>query len=156
MIERILAFLAFSFPALALACGGLFCNSTMPVNQAAERILFAADGDTIHMHVRLTYQGPPSEFGWLLPVPRDVETALSSEQLFLDLDANYAPVFILTTFVPEECAAMPFPNEGGGGGGGGGGGEGALPWGASRAAGLMTWPMRGAVPGAGAGAGAGA
>ena len=59
-------------PLPALACGGLFCNAVTPVNQAAERILFAVDGEQVHMHVRITYQGPPTDFGWLLPAPRGV------------------------------------------------------------------------------------
>ncbi len=95
--------LLITMPGAAWACGGLFCNSTMPVNQAAERIVFAADGETMHMHVRLTYQGPPGEFGWLLPVPRDVETALSSEVLFTQLDTAFAPIFRLRTEFEEGC-----------------------------------------------------
>lgn len=90
-------------PSAALACGGLFCNATQPVNQAAERILFAKEGDTIHMHVRLTYQGPPTEFAWLLPAPPDVETTLSSEQLFTLLDAQFGPLFTLTQEFDENC-----------------------------------------------------
>jgi MYXO-CTERM domain-containing protein len=90
-------------PAVASACGGLFCDNAQPINQAAERIVFAREGDTMHMIVRLTYQGPPQEFGWLLPVPDDVETAVSSEQLFATLDALYAPVFRLTTVIDDAC-----------------------------------------------------
>ena len=88
----------------AWACGGLFCNATQPVNQAAERILFAVDeaAGEIHMHVRITYQGPPTEFGWLLPMPPGVDTALSSEALFQALDAQHAPRFNLRT--EFECA----------------------------------------------------
>ncbi|MEZ4436478.1 MAG: DUF2330 domain-containing protein [bacterium] len=91
------AALTLTSPAAALACGGLFCDNSQPVNQAAERILFARDGETMHMHVRITYQGPPTEFGWLLPTARDVEVELSSEQLFLDLDTRFAPRFTLQT-----------------------------------------------------------
>ena len=56
-------------PAAALACGGFFCSNNQPVNQAAERIVFAYDGEQVHMHIRITYEGPESEFGWILPVP---------------------------------------------------------------------------------------
>ena len=90
-------------PAAALACGGLFCNTTQPVNQSAERILFSRDGQTMNMHVRISYQGPPTEFGWLLPVPPDVETALSSEQLFAALDQQAGPIFNLVQDFDDSC-----------------------------------------------------
>ena len=90
-------------PAAALACGGLFCNTTQPVNQSAERILFSRDGQTMNMHVRISYQGPPTEFGWLLPVPPDVETALSSEQLFAALAQQAGPIFNLVQDFDDSC-----------------------------------------------------
>ncbi|MGK0362473.1 MAG: hypothetical protein ACI9U2_004794, partial [Bradymonadia bacterium] len=90
-------------PGAALACGGVFCNATQPVNQAAERILFAQQGTKMHMHVRLSYQGPPTEFGWLLPTPPDVETALSSELLFAQLDAQFGPLFNLVREFDDNC-----------------------------------------------------
>lgn len=90
-------------PGAALACGGVFCNATQPVNQAAERILFAQQGTKMHMHVRLSYQGPPTEFGWLLPTPPDVETALSSELLFAQLDAQFGPLFNLVQEFDDNC-----------------------------------------------------
>jgi len=109
-------------PLPALACGGLFCNTAQPVTQAAERILFARDGEHVQMHVRLTWAGPPQEFGWLLPVPPDVETTLSSESLFSLLDQAYGPVFNLVT----EFVGCDFGIDGGGGGAGGAGGGGGF------------------------------
>ena len=112
-------------PTAALACGGLFCNATQPVNQSAERILFAPQGTKMHMHVRISYAGPPTEFGWLVPVPPDVETELSSEQLFQALDQQTGPLFTLQQQLDERCADARFgppqagnvaDNDGGGGG----------------------------------------
>ncbi|MCA9558166.1 MAG: DUF2330 domain-containing protein [Myxococcales bacterium] len=129
LLGLLAAALVAAAPAAALACGGLFCNNAQPVNQAAERILFARDGDRTVMHVRLTWDGPPTEFGWLLPVPDDVEVGLSSEQLFTELDRLYAPIFTLTTEFEERCeflardassgdaGAAGFPGAGDGGGG---------------------------------------
>ena len=54
------ATLALALPGAALACGGLFCDTTQPVNQAAERILFGFDGPTLHMHVRINYRAHPT------------------------------------------------------------------------------------------------
>ena len=98
------------------ACGGLFCNASQPVNQAAERILFALDDEAgeIHMHVRITYQGPPTEFGWLVPVPPGVDTALSSEALFQGLDNRHAPRFVLRTEFEEGCPPPPPAPQAGG------------------------------------------
>ena len=93
-------------PQVGMACGGLFCDNTTPVNQSAERILFAPTEDGMDMHVRITYAGPPSNFGWLLPVPRDVEYGLSSESLFTQLDQNFAPVFVLRTEIDPGCSDL--------------------------------------------------
>jgi MYXO-CTERM domain-containing protein len=90
-------------PAPAQACGGLFCNTSQPVNQSAERILFAREGEQVHMHVQIAYQGPPTEFAWLLPAPPDVETSLSSEALFAQLDASFGPTFVLQRVFGDEC-----------------------------------------------------
>jgi hypothetical protein len=65
-------------PSIASACGGLFCNAATPVVQDAEHIVFATDGAQVDMVVRLTWGGPPTEFGWLLPVPADVETTCAA------------------------------------------------------------------------------
>lgn len=100
-------------PGAALACGGVFCNATQPVNQAAERILFAKDGGTVHMHVQIRYQGPPTEFAWLLPAPPDVKTKLSSEQLFTQLDGQFGPLFNIVQEFDENC----LQNQARGGGG---------------------------------------
>ena len=97
-------------PAAAFACGGLFCNAQTPVNQAAERILFSKTDDGLEMHVQITYQGPPTEFGWLLPVPRDVEYGLSTDQLFTQLDNQFGPRFNLRTEIDDDC--MFGPNQG--------------------------------------------
>ena len=109
-------------PRPAQACGGLFCNSAQPVNQSAERILFAREGDTMHMVVKLTYQGPPIDFGWLLPVPADVTSRIGSVALFDQFDLLYAPRFVLNQVFAEGCE--PFFGDGGAGGQGGAGGAG--------------------------------
>ena len=115
-------------PSAALACGGLFCNANQPVNQSAERILFARDAEdpaTLHMHVQIAYQGPPTDFGWLLPVPPDVQTEIGSEQLFTWLDQSYGPQFQLQNVFEEGCefdlaAGGPTAEDGAGGGRNGG------------------------------------
>jgi hypothetical protein len=43
----------------ALACGGFFCSQQQPVNQAAERIIFAENGNgTVTAIIQISYDGP--------------------------------------------------------------------------------------------------
>jgi MYXO-CTERM domain-containing protein len=107
--SRIAALAALAVPGPALACGGLFCNNSQPVVQQAENILFVVDDQTTHMHVRITYGGPPQEFGWLLPVPRGVETAVSTEQVFQAL-GRFAPSFQLNFEFSVECQEEQYPS----------------------------------------------
>ncbi|MCA9561085.1 MAG: DUF2330 domain-containing protein, partial [Myxococcales bacterium] len=109
-------------PTLAAACGGVFCNSgpgQPPVAQAGENIVFAPDGDQMHMIVRLTWSGPPTEFGWLMPVPPDVEAAVAPEGLFVQLDQALTPFFVLRAVFQEGCGDDGFGGMGGSPGAGG-------------------------------------
>ena len=90
-------------PQRASACGGFFCNVQDPINQAAERILFAVQGDETEMHVQVQYQGPPAGFGWILPVTPGVTTEISSEALFAALNRLYGPIFSLNYEYDELC-----------------------------------------------------
>ena len=92
-----------------MACGGFFCNNNQPITQAAERIFFALDNGRIHMHVRIQYDGPPDQFGWLLPVPADdtLDVQLSTEALFDGLDTLYAPRFNVQRVFDENCPPPP-------------------------------------------------
>lgn len=93
-------------PSAAWACGGLFCNNSSPVVQQYEHVIFAVDGDMTHMHVRIQYQGPPQDFGWLLPVPRGVETKLSGEGIFQQFE-RFGPEFLLNYEQTVQCVESP-------------------------------------------------
>lgn len=86
------------------ACGGLFCSAANPVNQAAERIIFAQDGDTVHAVIEIQYEGPSESFAWVLPVPggEAVEVGVSSKQALDALQQATNPQYNLTT-VFENC-----------------------------------------------------
>jgi hypothetical protein len=103
LITAAVAAATLAAPGAAWACGGLFCDTSQPVVQAAERILFARDGGTIHMQVQIAYDGPPQRFGWLLPTMPGVEDALGSEELFRQLDLQFGPRFSLQTEFDESC-----------------------------------------------------
>jgi MYXO-CTERM domain-containing protein len=106
------------------ACGGLFCSASSPVNQAAERIIFAQDGDTVHAVIEIQYAGPSENFAWVLPVPGGVpvEVGVSSKQALDALQQQSNPTYTLTTTF-EDCnftaadAGVPLPGSGSGGAG---------------------------------------
>jgi hypothetical protein len=96
-----LALAAALVPSRADACGGFFCSST-PVDQSAERIVFAVDeqAQTTDMVVQISYQGADDAFAWLLPVaavPQKREVFPNGA--LVPLDAQTGPAFQL----PEDC-----------------------------------------------------
>ena len=104
-------------PSAALACGGFFCNSAQPVNQAAEGIIFADNGDgTTTAVIQIRYQGPSQSFSWLLPIssaPKsDADIGIASNQAFQRLQAATNPNYRLNVrqeglCKPEESKALP-------------------------------------------------
>lgn len=101
-------------PSPAFACGGMFCDSVAPVDQAAERIVFAwdADGDgsgmgTITTEVQISFSGESDDFAWVIPVPDVPELFTSNDALFTTLANNSIPSFQLTTEFFGECEFAP-------------------------------------------------
>lgn len=87
--------LALSTP--AYACGGMFCDAVNPVDQAAERILFAFDGDEVTVEVQITYDGRDDNFAWVVPVPGEPELFVSNDALFTQIANLTVPTFSLTS-----------------------------------------------------------
>ncbi len=87
----------------ALACGAFFPGAPDLLAIEGERILFAAEGEQMHMIARLTWAGEPDAFGWLLPVPRDAQLSLSSEELFQWLEGRFAAQFVVRDAFDEGC-----------------------------------------------------
>src|SRR5262249_50070626 len=97
--------------ASAYACGGFFCSQTQPVNQAAERIIFANNGDgTVTAVIQILYEGPSENFSWLLPistVPEGNDIAVASDLAFARLQAASNPQYNLNTRVEGTCRTCP-------------------------------------------------
>ncbi|MDQ2643716.1 MAG: DUF2330 domain-containing protein [Myxococcota bacterium] len=97
----------------ASACGGFFCSSTQPVNQAAERIVFADNGDgTVTAVIQILYQGPSQNFSWVLPissVPGEDGIGVGSDLAFTRLQALTNPQYSLTTRIEGQCRNTPTP-----------------------------------------------
>ena len=85
----------------ASACGGFFCSAA-PVDQNAERIVFAVDdvAGTTDMIVQISYQGADKDFAWLLPVGAVPQNRKVFPNGALGpLDAQTGPTFSL----PGNC-----------------------------------------------------
>lgn len=95
----------------AKACGGLFCSTASPVNQTAERIIFAQEGTRTTAVIEIQYEGPSERFAWVLPVPGVPEIGVSSKQALDRLQQLSNPQYTLnTTF--EQCEFDPAPGDG--------------------------------------------
>src|SRR3954464_3056271 len=95
-------------PSTALACGGFFCNQAQPVNQAAEGIVFADNGDgTVTAVIQIQYQGPSKNFSWLLPISsvpkKDDDIGIASNLAFQRLQSATNPAYTLNVKVEGTC-----------------------------------------------------
>jgi hypothetical protein len=93
-------------PGPAAACGGFFCT-TIPVDQAAERVIFAVDDGQITTYVQINYVGSPDNFAWVLPVPNVPKLAPGDMATFSDLDRMTSPLFIPPP--TPDCLRRPIP-----------------------------------------------
>jgi hypothetical protein len=103
-------------PSRAHACGGLFCNRSQPVNQAAERILFvqndtgsaAKNGGTgsVTAAIEIKYEGPSNSFSWVLPVSGVPKVAVSSTLAFDRLQQQTNPQYMLQTSFANGCSPL--------------------------------------------------
>jgi hypothetical protein len=87
----------------AFACGGFFCNLQDPINQAAERVLYIAQGGKITVHIQIAYQGPPAGFSWVLPLQKKPEVGIGSDSVFTALEQRTSPQFVLEMQGDEKC-----------------------------------------------------
>jgi hypothetical protein len=106
-------------PRAAAACGGFFCNRAQPVNQAAEGIIFADNGDgTVTAVIQIQYQGPSQNFSWLLPIASvikaDSDIGVASNLAFQRLQSATNPNYTLNTKVEGTCREQNFPSVSGG------------------------------------------
>lgn len=105
-------------------------DPSVPVVQAGERIVFAAENGEVTAHIQISYEGPAQEFGWLLPLPAVPNLELGTDELFNVITTTTQPKYVLTrkyegncTFDPSRFALAPGAvadgeNAAGGAGGG--------------------------------------
>lgn len=88
----------------AHACGGFFCDSAQPVNQAAERIIFSHDDEgNVTALIQIQYSGPAEDFAWVLPVSGSPTVGVSSNAAFQRLQQATNPQYQLTTRIEGSC-----------------------------------------------------
>ncbi|MFK7992655.1 MAG: DUF2330 domain-containing protein [Granulosicoccus sp.] len=99
-----------SIPSQVRACGGFFCT-TVPINQAAEQIVFRQEGNEVTAMVRILYSGNAEDFSWVVPVPDTPQISLGANVTFNELDFATRPQFILQTngrvCAKDEFIALP-------------------------------------------------
>ncbi|MEO0324907.1 MAG: DUF2330 domain-containing protein [Myxococcota bacterium] len=103
-----------ALPAPAAACGGFFCGQ-QPVDQQAERILFAVDEEagTTDMIVQIAYEGDAEDFAWIVPLgAAPLEGTLDAtfpQGALTALDANTSPQLFPNggCFFETDAAAGP-------------------------------------------------
>lgn len=88
------------------ACGGFFCTN-IPVDQAAERIVFTMDEGSITTYVQINYTGRPEDFAWVLPMPSVPKVDVAPMSMFRDLDRLTQPVYIPPR--APACLQRPMP-----------------------------------------------
>lgn len=81
-------------PGASHACGGFFCQ-LLPINQAAEQIVFRQDGNQITAMVQIQFEGDSQDFSWVVPVPSTPEYEVGSNTAFTDLEQATRPQFNL-------------------------------------------------------------
>lgn len=81
-------------PVPSSACGGFFCT-TVPINQAAEQIVFRQEGAQVTAMVRILYSGNAEDFSWVVPVPDTPQISLGANVTFNELDFATRPQFVL-------------------------------------------------------------
>ena len=103
-----LSLLLHALPAPAWACGGFFCQQ-VPVEQAAERILFAIDEDKgrVDVHVQISYEGRAEDFAWVVPTPAEPVLRVTVDDVFQRLAGSTSPTWALTQKTIGKCA-FPF------------------------------------------------
>src|SRR5688572_8678925 len=153
-----------ALPRTADACGGFFCSQSQPVNQAAERIIFADNGDgTVTAVIQILYEGPSENFSWLLSIstaPGEGELGVASDLAFQRLQTQTNPQYSLNTITEGTCRSDgaggsfstggtgPFPGTGTAGSGGSGTGGGGVVVEASGSVGPFDWTVISVADGA--------
>ena len=88
----------------AHAFGAAWSSDKVPVRHAVEKVIFVDNpGPTITAIIQIEYEGPPQKFAWLIPVRGTPTVGISSNAVFLRLDAATAPEYLVEVAVEGTC-----------------------------------------------------
>ena len=97
VLAAAIALAAFAAPKSAEACGGFFCSQT-PIDQSAERIIFAQNGENVVSYVQVAYSGSAEDFAWVVPVSSVPEVDTAEATLFQMFDQLTS-----VSITPPDC-----------------------------------------------------
>ena len=90
-----IALLSLGWSSFAYACGGFFCNTQNPIDQAAERVLYITGGGKVTAHIQIRYEGPSAQFSWVLPLAKVPKLGIGSDSVFTMLEMTTRPSYYL-------------------------------------------------------------
>jgi MYXO-CTERM domain-containing protein len=99
--------LALATPGAARACGGFFCNQSIPIDQSGEQIVFSIRPDGVTAHILIQYQGNARDFSWVVPVMSRPQIKLGTTALFTTLLTRTQPRFQIDPRTTDFCRADP-------------------------------------------------
>jgi MYXO-CTERM domain-containing protein len=116
LVAVVLALVA--FPRAARACGGFFCdrpsvNTTVPIAQSAENVLFVMDTDPatgvprVEAHIQILYTGTAAAFSWIVPVTAIPTVDVGWDILFDRIEPPTRPSFQLNYVTDGTCQGGP-------------------------------------------------
>ena len=99
-----IALLSLGWSSFAYACGGFFCNTQNPIDQAAERVLYITGGGKVTAHIQIRYEGPSAQFSWVLPLAKVPKLGIGSDSVFTMLEMTTRPTYYLQQqYGDEKC-----------------------------------------------------
>jgi len=82
-------------------------DPSVPVVQAGEQIAFSMENGQVTAHIKVSYEGPAEDFGWLLPLPSVPTLELGVDELFSQLITTTQPKYRLNREYHGICPFDP-------------------------------------------------
>lgn len=98
----------------ASACGGCFSPPMAVTSVDSHRMVVALSTDRTTLWDQIRYEGSPTDFVWVLPVPSAAATIEVADSTFFDdLENGTQPLVQPPSIPPPDCPPPPYPTHGG-------------------------------------------